>query len=72
MFEIPQEYSTFWSFEQKEELDDFLPSNVSVVYPAFEAFPSPEGKCIKTSNSAISQTFISSTILLSNRDGNTI
>lgn len=42
MVGLPQEYSTFLSFVQTEARDDFLPANVLIVCPEFEAFQSPE------------------------------
>lgn len=39
--QIPQECSTFWSFEQTEVHDDFRPVSVSVIYLVFVASQSP-------------------------------
>ena len=39
---LPQGYSTFLSFVQTEAHDDFQHASVSVIYPKFEAFQSPE------------------------------
>lgn len=41
-FKIPQEYSTSLSSAQIEELDDFRPANVLIVYLKFGASPSPK------------------------------
>lgn len=39
--DLPQGYSAFLSFEQKEEHDDFVPVDVLEVYQAFEASQNP-------------------------------
>lgn len=38
---LPQGYSAFLSFVQKEERGDFLPADVLEVYQVFEASQSP-------------------------------